>query len=167
MTSDAMGESMGRVTAEALIDAGAAGVMLNHASNPMDTPSLETAIGRARCNGLHTIVCAGTDAETRLFARLAPTVVLFEPPQLIGTEGSGSRDWIAHANAVVRSITPAVLMMHAGGVSSPSIAEAIMALGADGTGATSGVIKSPDPLAAARTFIAATRSGWVRAQQPA
>jgi triosephosphate isomerase len=51
-------------------------------------------------------------------------------------------------------------MMHAGGVSAPSIAEAIMATGADGTGSTSGVIGADDPLSAARSFIAATRVGW-------
>jgi triosephosphate isomerase len=57
-------------------------------------------------------------------------------------------------------------MMHAGGVSAPSIAEAIMAAGADGTGSTSGVIGADDPLCAARSFIAATRVGWDRLHHP-
>jgi triosephosphate isomerase len=35
-----------------------------------------------------------------------------------------------------------------------------MALGADGTGSTSGILGADDPLAAARAFIAAARSGW-------
>ena len=98
-------------------------------------------------------------------ARLGPTAILLEPPALIGTAGPVSRDWIAPANEAVRRVAPAVLMMHAGGVSSPSIAEAIMAAGADGTGSTSGVIGAADPLSAARTFIAATRAGWDRRHQ--
>jgi triosephosphate isomerase len=35
-----------------------------------------------------------------------------------------------------------------------------MAAGADGTGSTSGVLTADDPIAAARSFIAAARAGW-------
>lgn len=160
MAPDLPGDSMGRVIAETLVDAGAAGVMLNHASNPLDPPALAAAVERARSAGLQTIVCANTGAEAAHVARLGPTAILLEPPALIGTAGYVSRHWIAPANEAVRRVAPAVLMMHAGGVSSPSIAEAIMAAGADGTGSTSGVIGADDPLNAARSLIAATRAGW-------
>ncbi len=50
--------------------------------------------------------------------------------------------------------------MHAGGVSSPSVARSIMALGADGTGSTSGVLSAAAGPDAVRAFIAATRDGW-------
>jgi triosephosphate isomerase len=165
MAPDPPGDSMGRVIAEALVDAGAAGVMLNHVSNPLDGPALSAAVERARCAGLQTIVCANTAAEAVLVARLGPTAILLEPPALIGTAGGSSRDWITPANEAVRRVDQAVLMMHAGGVSAPSIAEAIMAAGADGTGSTSGVIGADDPLCAARSFIAATRAGWDRRHQ--
>jgi triosephosphate isomerase (TIM) len=165
MAPDRPGNSMGRVIAETLVDAGAAGVMLNHASNPLDPPALAVAVERARSAGLQTIVCTDTDAEAVQVSQLGPTAILLEPGALIGTAGRSSRDWIAPANEAVRRVAPAVLMMHAGGVSSPSIAEAIMAAGADGTGSTSGVIGAADPLAAARSFIAATRAGWDRLHQ--
>jgi triosephosphate isomerase len=160
MTPDRPGNSMGQVIAETLADAGAAGVMLNHASNPLEPPALAVAVERARSNGLQTIVCANTEAEAVHVARLGPTAILLEPPGLIGTAGRTARDWIAPANEAVRRVVPAVLMMHAGGVSSPSIATAIMAAGADGTGSTSGVLGAADPRSAARSFIAATRAGW-------
>jgi triosephosphate isomerase len=160
MAPDLPGDSMGRVIAETLVDAGAAGVMLNHVSNPLDAPALAAAVERAHSAGLQTIVCANTEAEAVHVARLGPTAILLEPSALIGSAGRISRDWIAPANEAVRRAVPAVLMMHAGGVSSPSIAEAIMAIGADGTGSTSGVLGAGDPLRAARSFIAATRAGW-------
>jgi triosephosphate isomerase len=162
MAPDQPGNSMGRVIAETLVDAGAAGVMLNHASNPLAPQALADAVGRACSAGLATIVCANTLTEAVQVARLAPTAILLEPPALIGTAGRVARDWIAPANEAVRRVAPAVLMMHAGGVSKPSIAAAIMAAGADGTGATSGVIGAADRLGAARSFIAATRAGWDR-----
>lgn len=165
MAPDPPGNSMGRVIAETLVDAGAAGVMLNHVSNPLDAPTLAAAVERARSTGLQTIVCTNTKAEAVQVARLGPTAILLEPPALIGTAGRISRDWITPVNEAVRRVVPVVLMMHAGGVSSPSIAEAIMATGADGTGSTSGVIGADDPLSAARSFIAATRAGWDSLQQ--
>jgi triosephosphate isomerase (TIM) len=165
MDPEPMGNSVGRVIAEALADAGAAGVMLNHDSNPLEPQQLSTAVERAHHNGLHTILCAGTDAEAVRFARLHPTVILYEPPELIGKSGAVAREWIAPANTAVHRITPGMLMMHAGGVGSPRVAEAIMALGADGTGSTSGVLSAEDPPAAARAFIAATRRGWDNAHR--
>ncbi|MCU1422562.1 MAG: tpiA 1 [Microbacteriaceae bacterium] len=156
-----LGDTMNRVTAEALVDAGAAGVMLNHDSDPLDESQLVTAVGRAHSVGLATIVCAATVEDAVRFAALGPTVVLLEPPALIGTAGTERRDWIPASTSAIRAAGS--LAMHAGGVSSPAVAEQIMAEGADGTGSTSGVIAAPQPGEAARAFIAATRAGWDRA----
>lgn len=155
-----MGESMNTVTAESLVDAGAAGVMLNHDSNPLDDDNLIAALARAHELELLTIVCAATESEAIRFARLQPSVVLFEPPELIGTTGSEERTWIGPVSSAIRQAHPGVLAMHAGGVSSPEVAKRIMAAGADGTGSTSGVIFADEMAEAARSFIAATRSGW-------
>jgi triosephosphate isomerase len=164
MDVDSPGTSVGRVTAESLVDAGADGVMLNHDSNPLDDETLARTVSRAHSVGLQTIVVAGTTEDAVRFAALGPSAVLFEPPELIGTAGDAPRHWIIAANDAVRRAHPAVLMMHAGGVSSPDIARLIMATGADGTGSTSGVLTAEDPGAAARLFIAADRAGWDSAQ---
>jgi len=160
-----MGESMNIVTAESLVDAGAAGVMLNHDSNPLDDDNLIVAIARANELGLLTIVCAATELEAIRFAQLQPSVVLFEPPALIGTTGHDEREWVGPVSSAIHQAQPGVLAMHAGGVSSPEVAKRIMAAGADGTGATSGVIFADEMAEAARSFIAATRSGWDIAAQ--
>lgn len=166
MDPQPMGSSVGRVIAESLVDAGATGVMLNHDSNPMDIANLAAAAERARLNGLDTILCASSEAEALRLTYLDPTVILFEPPELIGKASTGAREWIVPANNAIRRAAPAVMMMHAGGVASPATAQAIMALGADGTGSTSGVLGAEDPLDAARAFIAATRAGWDAARRP-
>jgi triosephosphate isomerase (TIM) len=160
MDPQPMGDSVGRVIAETLVDAGATGVMLNHTSNPLNIEHLTATTERARLNGLDTILCASTEAEAKQFAELNPTAILFEPPELIGKAMTGERAWIAPANDTLRRAAPAVMKMHAGGVASPATARAIMALGADGTGSTSGVLGADDPVRAAREFIAATRAGW-------
>ena len=160
MDPDPMGDGMGRTFAESIVDAGGAGVMLNHDSNRLGPELLERTVHRAQECGLGTIVCADTEDDVEAFAPLRPSAILFEPPALIGTAGTARRTWIGPIDERVRRSTPGVLMMHAGGVAGPDVARAIMAAGADATGSTSGVLGAPDPLAAAREFIAATRVGW-------
>ncbi|PRY18554.1 triose-phosphate isomerase [Kineococcus rhizosphaerae] len=159
MDTDRPGPSVNRVTAEALVDAGAAGVLLDHEADRLDPADLQRCLERAREVGLATVVCAGT-TEAALDVARGCDVVLYEPPDLIGTAADGPRDWIGGSTAALRRANPGVLVMHAGGVASPRTARAVLAAGADGTGSTSGVLTAPDPAGAARAFIAATRSGW-------
>ncbi|MGV8874526.1 MAG: triose-phosphate isomerase [Rhodococcus sp. (in: high G+C Gram-positive bacteria)] len=160
-----LGESMARVTAESLADARADGVMLNHDSSPLDPSELAAAVEHTRQVGLLSIVCAGTESDALNYAELGPAVVLFEPPTLIGTFGTGSRDWIKRSTDAIHHVRSGVLAMHAGGVATPAVAEAIMVAGADGTGSTSGILTAESPALSAQKFIAATRVGWDRARR--
>jgi triosephosphate isomerase len=165
MDAEGLGSSMNRVTAESLVDAGARGVMLNHDADPLDLDTLGPAIDRARDVGLATIVCAGTHDEAIRFATLGPTVVLFEPPDLIGTDATVTRDWVAGSTDAIHLAGPGVLALHAGGISTPAVAQSVMAAGADGTGSTSGVLSSDNPAETVRSFIAAARDGWDEAHR--
>lgn len=160
MDEDEPGGSVGRDIAESLVDAGARGVMLGHDSNPLDATTLERTVGRAQRNGLMTMVCAGADDDALRVARLAPTIILYEPPQLIGRAGGGHRPWIKGIDDLVGSLAPGVMMMHAGGVGTPGDAREIMRLGAAGTGSTSGVLRSTSPSIAVAEFIRAVRQGY-------
>lgn len=160
MDLDSLGPSVGRVIPESLVDAGADGVMLNHVSNPLDAESLHRSIQRAQENGLMTMVCADDEAEVLQLLPLNPTIILFEPPELIGHAGGSGRPWIASVNAKARALAPGVLMMHAGGVGTPADAYRIMLSGADGTGSTSGVLRDESPSQAVEGFISAARRGF-------
>lgn len=154
------GSTVGRVTAESLVDAGAHGVMLNHASLPLDSRQLRRSVIRAQVNGLLTMVCAGQEREVIELLPLRPTIILFEPPELIGHRGGADRPWIEPVNQVVSDVAPDVLMMHAGGVGTPDDAYQIMRSGADGTGSTSGVLQDRSPSHAVAQFIDAVRRGF-------
>jgi triosephosphate isomerase (TIM) len=159
MDDDGIGPTVGRITPEALVDSGADGVMLNHVAHPLDWVTLVELIGRAHEVGLTSMVCVGSLGEALRVAAWEPDIVLYEPPELIGRAHTGSRDWIRPANQAIKEVNPRVLRMHAGGVSKPADAQAIMASGADGTGSTSGVVFAIDPAAAAHAFIRAVREG--------
>ncbi len=160
MDAGDMGPSVGRVIAESLVDADAHGVMLNHDDNPLEAAELHRAVSRANENRLLTMVCAGTDAEVMDILSLAPAIVLYEPPALIGGAGEADRPWIGAIDARVRTVAPEVLMMHAGGVSGPDDAYRIMRAGSAGTGSTSGVLRDASPSDAVARFIEATRRGF-------
>jgi triosephosphate isomerase len=165
MDLDELGPSVGRVTAESLVDAGADGVMLNHVGNPLEPDRLRCGIRRAHANDLMTMVCAGTEEEVRRLLPSRPTTVLFEPPDLIGHTGGSDRPWIRQVDDEVRTAAPEVLMMHAGGVGTPTDAFQIMRSGAAGTGSTSGVLRDESPARAVGRFIAAVRRGFDDHQQ--
>jgi triosephosphate isomerase len=158
------GPSMNRVTAESLVDAGAWGVMLDHDADPLEPDQLDAAISRASEVGLATVVCAATREAAVGAAHLGADVVLFEPPELIGTRTPSARDWIPASTEDIHRARHGVLAMHAGGIATPDIAYAVMAAGADGTGSTSGVLDASRPDRAAHDFIASTRAGWDQAQ---
>jgi triosephosphate isomerase (TIM) len=159
MDVDGVGPSVGRITPEALVDAGADGVMLNHVANPLDWVTLVELIGRARDVGLTSMVCVGSLDEALRVAEWEPDILLYEPPELIGREHVGPRRWIESSNRAIAAVNPRILRMHAGGVAKPADAQAILEAGADGTGSTSGVVLAIDPAHAAHVFIRAVREG--------
>ena len=112
MDRDLPGSSVGRVIAEALVDAGADGVML------------------------------------------------YEPRAMIGHSGGARRPWIPAMNALVRSIAPGTLVMHAGGAATVQEAGDVIHAGAAGTGATSAIIKASDRGATIEGFLRAIRNTW-------
>jgi triosephosphate isomerase len=134
--------------------------MLNHDGAPLDRAALASTVRRAASAGLRTMVCAGSDEQALDIARLQPTIVLYEPPELIGRAGGGDRPWIRPVDERVHRIAPDVLMMHAGGVARPEDAYRIMLSGAQGTGSTSGVLGDAAPQDAVVRFIAEVRRGF-------
>ena len=78
----------------------------------------------------------------------------------IGHTGGARRPWIPAINALVRSIAPGTLVMHAGGVATVQEAGDVIHAGAAGTGATSAIIKASDRGAAIEGFLRAVRNTW-------
>jgi triosephosphate isomerase len=134
--------------------------MLNHACNPLDPDRLRCTLRRAHANDLMTMVCANSGDEVRRLLPSRPRVVLFEPPDLIGHAGGAERPWIRPVDDEVRAVAPDVLVMHAGGVGTPTDAHRIMRSGAAGTGSTSGVLRDRSPARAVGRFVEAVRRGF-------
>lgn len=139
------GRGMGHVLPESLKEAGAGATFLNHAENPLTIAELSKTIERAKELSIQTIVCADSVAEAEAIAKLAPDILLCEPTDLIGTGQVADDSYIYESVSRIHAVDPNVKVMIASGITTAKDVYNVVRLGADGTGATSGILKAPDP----------------------
>ena len=139
------GRGMGHLLPEALYEAGARATFLNHAENPMTMAELAKTIARARELGIETIACADSLAEGTAIAAFHPDILLCEPTDLIGTGRTADDSYTTSIVAKIRSIDPTIAVMIASGITTADDVYRVVRLGADGSGATSGILGAPDP----------------------
>jgi len=139
------GRGMGRILPESLHEAGARAVFLNHAENPKTVAELYACIKRARELGMITVVCADSTVEAKAVACMGADIVLAEPTDLIGTGQVAEDSYTTETVKALHQVNPDVLVMIASGVSTADDCYNVVHLGADGTGATSGILNAPSP----------------------
>ena len=139
------GRGMGHVLPESLKEAGADAVFLNHAENPKTVAELSACVKRAKELDMITVVCADSTMEAAAVACLDPDIVLAEPTDLIGTGKTADDSYVTETVAALNKVNPNVLVMIASGVVTADDCYNVVRLGADGTGATSGILNAPSP----------------------
>lgn len=139
------GRGMGHILPESLKEAGANAVFLNHAENSMTVAELSKTIMRAKELDITTIVCADSVAEAIAIAKMDPDILLCEPTELIGTGQVADTRYVLETTEKIKSIDPTIAVMIASGVTTADDVYHVIKLGADGTGATSGILNAPDP----------------------
>ena len=162
MDPDRPGRGMGKILPEALAEAGADGVMLNHAERPLPMEVLKQTIRRADEVGLGTVVCAGSVEEAKLIAAMSPNIIIVEDPRLIGTGVRSDEDQknAEKAYRAIKDIDPRVLVLLGAGISDENDVYRVMARGSDGTGSTSGIMKASDPEEMTEKMIKEARRGF-------
>lgn len=139
------GRGMGHVLPESLKEAGADALFLNHAENPKTLNNLCGTIKRAKELDMISIVCADSTTEAKAAACMNPDIVLAEPTDLIGTGQVADDSYTTETVKAIHEVNPNVLVMIASGVSTAEDCYNVVKLGADGTGATSGILNAPSP----------------------
>lgn len=139
------GRGMADVLPEAILAAGAKGVLLNHCERPMTLSQIKATIDRANELGLITFACADSIAETKAIAQFRPDIINPEPSELIGTNQASDMGYVVETLKVVKDLYPDILVEQAAGITTgKQIYDFIMA-GNDAAGSASGILKSPDP----------------------
>ena len=163
MVSKLTGQSldeMGDLSSKALKEAGAVGVMLNHAEKKLDLETLAATIKRADELGLATIVCTDTLEEIKAVAAMEPNIIVAEPTALIGTGQTSDMDYVLDTIAAVKAINPEIMVLQGAGISNGSDVYNVIAAGAEATGSTSGIIKAADPAAMTWEMLTALRNAF-------
>lgn len=142
------GIGMGKVSVEALSDVNVDAVVLNHAENPLTYDSMIRIVDKLNEKNIDSIVCCNSVKEAKALALLNPTVILCEPTELIGTGQVSDLSYIKETNRIIREVNPDILVEQAAGVSNGEDVYNLIIAGSDGTGATSGIVKSDDPKSA-------------------
>lgn len=155
-----VGRGLGSVLPEAVKDAGAVGVMLNHAEKPMTVADLYKAIQRADEVGLISIVCADSIREAEAIAHFSPNIIVAEPTELIGTGQTSDNEYIVATTCAIKRINPEIQVLQAAGIKNGQDVYNIIKAGAEATGTTSGIMKAGDPESMLDEMIRAVRVAW-------
>ena len=155
-----IGPGSGAVLAEAIKEAGAVGVQLNHAEKSLSMDVLEQTIKRADEVGLATMVCANSVEDVKAIAAMGPTVLVAEPTELIGTSTTSDESYVRDTIAAVQAINPNIMVLQAAGISNGQDVYNVIRQGAQGTGCSSGIAKAGDPAAMAEEMICSVRRAW-------
>ena len=154
------GRGLGSVLPESVKEAGAVGVMLNHAEKKLTLDQIRESIARADEVGLATIVCADSVDEIRQVAEMGPNLIVAEPTELIGTGVASDMGYVRDTIEAVRQINPDIMVLQGAGISGPDDVANVIRAGAQATGCTSGVMKAADPEAAAEAMLRTLRETW-------
>ncbi len=153
------GRGMADILPEALRDAGASGVVVNHCEKPMSIPQIKKTIDRARELDFLVFACADTIEEAKAMAEFHPDILNPEPSQFIGG-GSGqvsSLDYVIKTVQQIKAIHRDILVEQAAGITKPQQVYDFIMAGSDAAGSASGIVNSADPLMTAVEMIAAVR----------
>ena len=152
-----LGRGMADILPEALKDAGARGVVINHSERPMSLTAIKKTIERANELDMLSFACADTIAEAKAIAQLHPDIINPEPSELIGSGAASDMSYVLETVKVIKDIFPDILVEQAAGISTAEQVYDFIMAGSDGAGSCSGIMNSKDPLALVDEMIHAVK----------
>jgi triosephosphate isomerase len=121
------------------------GSIINHSEHRITESEIKNLVKRLKKLKLKTIVCVKNVSEAKKYAKINPTFIAIEPPELIGTGRAISTEkpqLITNSiNAVQAAKNSTKLLCGAGIVSAEDVSRAVK-LGSKGILVASGVIKA-------------------------
>jgi len=141
------GSFTGWLEPETAIARGASGTIINHAEHKVSIEHVRDLMAMLP-DGFPICACAADVAEARALAKLGPTFIAVEPPELIGGDisvTSADPSIVSDTVAAVKEVNPNVRVLCGAGVKNGQDVATALALGAEGVLLASGVTKANDP----------------------
>jgi len=155
-----IGRGLADILPEAIKDAGAVGVMLNHCEKPLSLSVLGKTIKRAEELDLITIVCADTVNEAKAIACFSPDIIVAEPTDLIATGKTSDMSYVRLSTAAIKSANPDILVLQSAGIKNGNDVYNIIYAGAEATGTSSGVATAANRVEMVDEMVGAVRKAW-------
>ncbi len=149
------GRGTGSVIAPELRAIDCKGTLLNHSERKVPLDVAKKVCVEAKAANLRVVACADSVAEGVALAGLGPWAVAVEPPELIGSGKSVSKEQpgvVREAVAKIKAANPKVLVFVGAGVSNQQDALAAVRLGADGVLLSSAFVRAAEPRAVAEAI---------------
>lgn len=145
------GSSTGKVNPKYLSEIGVKGSLINHSEDRVGLYTIVKEIQMLKELGLVSLVCAESLEEAKVLDDLGPSLVAYEPAELIGGDIS-----VASANPdaidrIVKEVKSPVMV--GAGIKSAKDIEICMELGCHGVLVASGIVKSKDPAIVVGEFL--------------
>ena len=147
------GRGMGRILPETVREAGADGVVINHAENRETLSDLVTKIERCRDVGLDSIVCVDSVEMGRAVGIYRPDNMVFEKPDDIASDRAITQSHPERVEAFIEmrdEVCPETKVLVGGGIATAEDVRLAFEQGADAAGAASAVSLADDPEALLR-----------------
>jgi triosephosphate isomerase len=140
------GSFTGWLEPKTAIERGAKGTIINHAEHKVSLEHVKSLIEQLP-EGFPICACAADVEEAKQLAKLGPTFIAVEPPELIGGDISvttADPSIVSDTVAAVKSVNPNVRILCGAGVKSGADVAKAIQLGAEGVLLASGVTKADD-----------------------
>ena len=121
------------------------GSIINHSEHRITESEIKNLVKRLKKLKLKTIVCVKNVSEAKKYAKINPTFIAIEPPELIGTGGAISTEkpqLITNSIDAVQSAKNSTKLLCGAGIVSAEDVSRAVELGSKGILVASGVIKA-------------------------
>lgn len=142
------GSHTGWLEPDVAIERGAVGTIINHAEHKVSIDHVANLMEMLP-DGFPICACAADVEEARALAKLGPTFIAVEPPELIGGDISvttADPAIVSDTVAAVKEVNPSVRVLCGAGVKNGQDVATAIQLGAEGVLLASGVTKADDPM---------------------
>ena len=140
-----MGSTTGFMVPEIIKKSKVQGSLINHSERRIPEKEIKSLVSRLKKLKMISVVCVKNVNEARKYAKLNPTYIAIEPPELIGTGKAVSKERpeviTKSVIAVKQAKNSTKLLCGAGIVSGKDVSKA-MQLGANGILVASGIVKA-------------------------
>ena len=142
------GAHTGWTLPEEAVKIGISGVFLNHSEHKFDNfDSLKTANEKAMSANLKTLIFASTLSELKKICELSPTLVAYEPAELVGSTttsvAEAQPEIISQAAEIAREF--GLPLVVGAGIHSTNDVKKSLELGAVGVAVATDIVKATDP----------------------